>query len=649
MLSYLRKKKGSKLVKLLLIVLALTFFGGFGLLGYCSTTQKARQREANTAAKVNEDIITRQELARAVRRANLGGQGPETEAEAMTQREDVLETLINRRLILREARKLGVTVSDREITQYITRTFQKDGTFQPRFYRGYLDRLGISESAFEEKLRDELTVSKMQQAMASAAIVTEEDVKQAYFYKNQMVNLALISVNPEDFTDVKEPTREEIAQRYKADPESVVIPEKRQIKYACYKSRDMVNPEELTSEEIREYYENDRDFRYAYTPRKVKARKIYFSSSITASKEEKQSVKQLAREVLKNVKSGEKSFAELAREYSQDPETAEEGGDMGWVPLDEAGFPAGRTLNKLEPGEVSDVVWGFDGYYIFKAEDDRRGKYKPLWRVKDEVIEDLRKKKGKPLTSEAAKSLLDIVRQGTPFEEAAENATHEVEIKTSGFFSEDAKKIDEIENSASMVREAYKLWDIGQVSDPISVKDGSCILQLAEIEPEHIATLEEAIPILQSEMMAQRRDKAAKEMAENILEDIKSGTPFDKAARKRDRAELFETDYFARQKNTIPRVGYAPEMISVMFALPPHDPVARQVFEVSDKYYLAKLLGKKEADPEGYKENASQIRAELIIRRQKEIVDSWVEALRKNAKITRKIETAAQTGGAGGT
>jgi len=645
MLSYLRKKKGSRLIKLLLIALALTFFGGFGLLGYCSTTQKARQREADTAAKVNEYIITRQELARAVNRANIGGRAPETEAESIAQREDVLDALINRRLILQEAQKLGVTVSDREIADYIKQTFQENGVFQPRYYQGYLDRLGFSQEAFEDQLREDIAIFKMKQAVAGSAIVTEDDVKQAYFYKNQKIKLALVIIDPKNFTDVKEPSREEIVEKYEADPESVVIPEKRRIKYACYMAGDMVDEKQLTGEEIREYYEDARDFKFAYAPRKVKARKIFFQTPMTASVQEKQSVKELAGEVVKKAKSGEKSFPELAREYSQDPETAEKGGDMGWVPLDEAEFPAGRALQKLKPGEISDVVWGFDGYYIFKVEEDRGGKYKPLWKVRNEVIAGLKKKKGIPLASEAAESLLDTVRQGTPFEEAAQNATREVEIKTSEFFPETAKKIDEIENSVSMVREAYKLWDIGQVSDVVTVKDGACLLQLAEIEPEHTATLEEAIPILRSEMAAERRDKAARKMAEKVLEEIKSGTPLEKAARKYDKAELFETDYFARQKNIIPRVGYAPEMISVMFALPPHDPVAKQVFEVSDRYYLAKLLGTKKADPDGFKEDAPKIRAELIVERQKEIVDSWIEALRKSAEITIKIETAAQAGG----
>ena len=637
MLSYLRKRKGSTLIKGILIAVALTFFGGFGLLGYCRSRESSRDKEANTAASVNDTVITRQQLLKAIQRANTARTSPQTEAEALKQKDDILNTLINQELIYQEAVNSGITVSDNEVQQTIAQIFQKDGVFNPQFYRAYLVQNNMSESDLEDNIRRQLIITKMSETVTAGALVSEDDVYQSYIFQYQQAKLDLLKVDQEKITDVPKPTESELTAKYKASPEGITIPEKRKVKYACFNGVKMVSPSSITKIELTDYYEKAKDFRFSIKPKKVKARKIFFSvPMIGGSEEAAANVKDRAEKVLAEAKAGGTPFEDLARKYSEDPETGASGGDMGWMELREVGIPGAYVLQKLKPGEISDVVRGMDGFYIFKLEEEEPGQYKPLSQVRKEVIEGVRKINGAQKAKQAAQSILNKVREGTTFEEAVKLAT--AEVKLSDYLLQGAEKLDNIPDSGALVAAAYKLWEINQVSDVLQITDEACVLQLAEISEEHTATYEEAVPKLNEEILAERRKEAAKKIADEILAAIQAGTPFEKAAAKYTVAQIIHTDFFARQKNTVPEVGYAPDMVSAAFALPPHDPIAKKVFEVGGKFYLVKLVSLKEAEQDGYNKVASQLRIKLLRDKQKEILDSWIESLKQKAKIVKQKE-----------
>ena len=636
MLSYLRKKKGSTLMKGLLIALALTFFGGFGMLGYCSRKEKAQIREANMAAKVNDSVITRQALSRAIGLANRRESRPDTEAEIEKQRHDVLDTLINQELVLREAGRLGFEASDQEVKLHIMQTFAREGGFNPGMFASFLASVGLSEEQYYQEIRNSLLITKISRAVAGGAVVADEDVRRFYLYENERANLQLIKVDPEKMEDIEEPSDQEVRARFDEDPEAYILPEKRTVKYACVYPEDVVKPEDVTDDEAKGMYERYKDLKFAKKPRKVRARKILLSAPFNISPEEKEAIKRKAENIATEAKLGSMSFEELAKKYSEDTETASNGGDMGWVSIGETGFWSDRALMKMKVGEISDPVTTLNGFMIFKVEDVVEGKYKSFRSVRAEAVEMVQKVKGKTKAKEVAQNIIDMVRDATPFADAVKAAT--AEVKISEPFEKGANVVDDMEGSAAMVNEAYKMWEIEQVSDVINMPDRSCVLQLTEIFEEHAATFEEAIPLIREEMTAEKRKEAARKFAEKIIESVRNGTPFEKAPGNAAYAELIETDYFAREKKTVPTVGYAPDMVNAAFALPAHDPVSEEIFDVGGKLYLVKLLGKKEADPEGYNAVFGQLKARLLAERQGELIDSWIESLKKKAKIVNKLE-----------
>jgi peptidyl-prolyl cis-trans isomerase SurA len=86
-------------------------------------------------------------------------------------------------------------------------------------------------------------------------------------------------------------------------------------------------------------------------------------------------VEKQAREIQDKLKDS-KDFAKMARQYSKGP-AAEDGGDVGFVSLDELAPFIAKNVKDLKKNQPSDVVKGEDGYYIFLVSDVRTGKQEP--------------------------------------------------------------------------------------------------------------------------------------------------------------------------------------------------------------------------------------------------------------------------------
>lgn len=632
MLDIIRKKKDSPWVKVILVAIAITFFGGFGLLGYCSRQQRAEEAERNKAASVNGAIITIQQVDRIAGRLRMFDTKPLGEAEWTSLREKVLDTLINQELVYQEALRLGMVAGDAEIDQTIAQTFQQNGVFQPEAYLGYLQNQGISEEDYREELRKELTVEKMMRMVGSSAIVTDEDIRQFYLYENEEANLAVIEFDPSAITVASSFSTDELKARYDNNPEGYIIKEKRSIKYSCFfpSSQAVAN---ISEDEIRQYYEANKNSKYAIEPHQVKVRHIIFRLSPSMSDEEREAKKKKAQEVLEEIKKGTATFENIASIYSEDEETKNKGGDAGWVDMSTKSGPVAEAIMKMKPGDISDVIQTGLGLYIIKVEGVKEGKFKPLNAVRKEIVGTLRKERTGKWAKETAETMANAIREGKTFEEAAKTANAEVHV--TDLFEQTATEIKGVPDSQKFITSAFQnLYDEGKDADIVTLENGACVIQVVKIIDEHTASFEEAIPQLKVELLAQARKNKAKEIAQAVLNKIKGGTPFEKAVTAP--AKYYETGYFARKRGVIPNIGASEEIMTTAFSLPPHRPVAEQVFEASGKFYLIKLLGRKEADPSAFEKERDTIKQKLLAQRQYELAHSWIEALKAKADIQRK-------------
>lgn len=165
---------------------------------------------------------------------------------------------------------------------------------------------------------------------------------------------------------------------------------KEQLERIRLMSQEVRSKVQVGEREIREFYESNRA-RYG-AEEEFRARHIFFKVEKKGGAEELAKAEKVAAEVLKEARAG-KDFAELARQYSTDPAAARDGGDLGTFKRDDMVPEIGNTVAALKPGEVSDLVLSPAGLHIIKLEERKPAKGRPFEEVKDEIEEQLYKKK----------------------------------------------------------------------------------------------------------------------------------------------------------------------------------------------------------------------------------------------------------------
>jgi peptidyl-prolyl cis-trans isomerase SurA len=128
---------------------------------------------------------------------------------------------------------------------------------------------------------------------------------------------------------------------------------------------------------------------------------------VLATKADTLQAESLARSLAERARAGE-DFTQLAKEYSDDTQTSEEGGELGFFPVEDLFPPFDEVVSSLEAGEVSDVVQGEFGYHVIKLEERIEGKESTFEEVKDELREILYQRQ----LAEAYDRWLDRLKKG---------------------------------------------------------------------------------------------------------------------------------------------------------------------------------------------------------------------------------------------
>jgi len=196
MLEQIRKHMGWMMWVIVgLITVTFLFFGI-----YPSNVGGAR------VAKVGDTVITTDEVNRAYR--NLYDNYKEllkdkfNDSFAKSLKSQALQELIVNRLLISEAERLGLEVSDEELQASIIKlpAFSVNGKFDKRVYERMLDRVNMTPAAFETSQREMLLRQKMEHLIRDGVLVSEAEVAAAYQQQNPKAKPGDFEKNRDSFT-----------------------------------------------------------------------------------------------------------------------------------------------------------------------------------------------------------------------------------------------------------------------------------------------------------------------------------------------------------------------------------------------------------------------------------------------------------------
>jgi len=339
------------------------------------------------AAKVNDSEISASEFERSVsmqRQSLLSQNGGKLPVEENVLRERTLSQMINQRLLEGVTYESGYRISDAVLSERIRQLFTVDGEFDRQRFEATVASIGMNIPMYEHALRNELRLQQMQSGIANSAFVTNQEVNYLAKISEQTRDISVLTFNIDHFSTAAKATDEEIKQYYDANLSQFMLPEKMKVDYVEITSDALAENVDIDEDQIKKMYDD-------YV-KSVSGREERRASHILIQASENKAAAQIKIESLKKELELGANFAELAKQHSDDPGSAANGGDLDWVALGEMVKPFEKALFALDKGAVSDVVETQFGYHLIKLVDVRSEPVIPLgvkrYEFEDEIKTD---------------------------------------------------------------------------------------------------------------------------------------------------------------------------------------------------------------------------------------------------------------------
>lgn len=365
-LESMRTGSDSTLMQIVLAAVVVSFVGwGVGA-GSGNTTQ--------TIATVNGDTISGVEFNRAYRMAeqqrSQRSKGGISEDEREQLREKVVQDLVRQRAMLQEARQLGLEVSAAEIAEELfsySFLLDENGVFDKRAFDNFLRRQGLTRADFEEQIREELTIRKLQGLMILGASVSDTLVQRTWAEENTKLDLQVVRIRPGALDASVQPTEAELATwlaEHKAD--------------------------------VQARYDTDLAARYDL-PELVTVRllRLALRDDGLGTAELKPKLEGLRAEL-----EGGADFAALAARWSEDPSAAE-GGLVADLPLRDVDAGVATALGALKEGELSPVLITGRDLRVYRLEQRTPARTIPLAEVEADIARELYREQQGPARAAA--------------------------------------------------------------------------------------------------------------------------------------------------------------------------------------------------------------------------------------------------------
>ncbi len=626
MLRILREHATSWMLKGILILVAVTFisWGGYSLV---------QKKGMTYAAKVDGVTIGESEYNQAFQDARkqyqqvLGPSFSEKMIEELNLKQNILNNLIYKILILKEAERLGLTVHDEELQEAIESTpdFQSNGQFDPRRYQYYLREKRISPEDSERMLRESLMRMKLMNLIKlNGGKVSDEEVLETYLFENERINLTFLKVTPEAFKGQTTVNEVEIKDYFQKHQEEFRIPTFLQIQYLSFRPSEFEAKVHVSSDEIKRFYDLQQS-RFK-TPKKVRAREILIKVNIEDPPDKVEEKRKKAEEILEKAKKI-KDFGSLAKQFSES-DTAPKGGDLGWIQGGTTDESLEKILLSMKAGQLSSVMKGRDGFYIFKVEEAVEEKLKPLEEAKDQIFRSLNQEKARGEASRRADDAFYSLFRSRDLEGFAREK--DVSIKTTGFFKE-GDEIPEIGRNPSFYSSAFSL-KVGEISPVVSLPPNFYILKLLDKKESRIPSLEEVKEEVRRKVIGMKCEEKARQVAEDLLGQIQAGKSMKELARDRG-IQMEETGLFTRAGGMVPKIGPVGEFMLTLSSLTEKSPSPKDVLRTKDGYFVVRLSAVEPADQNKFLSVKKDLQKRLIYQKQEESFQNWLEQLRAKAKI----------------
>jgi len=516
MLDIMRKKKNSIIIKVVFVIIVLSFVGTMFLVWGVGSDGMGGGK--GYAAKVNGTVISLEDYQSAYERVRnmyqqIYGQSIPPEMQKMLGLKKVaLDGLIDNLLAMKEAKSLGIKVSKDDVASSIESMpmFQKDGKFNFDQYQQVLKANRMTAKDFEEGQEAEVMLQKVRQSIRDKAVVTDADALAQYKKENDKLELEYVAYTPADVAAEVKLSEADLAVYLQNNPNEFKSAEKVSLSYILLDPSSQAAKTSLSEEEIQTFYQKNIDrwqgkdgiLPLIEVKEKVKAEAL-------KQKVAKQLFEQAADTLYKNIKAGDLNLiAGVLKQKVQETD------------LFSANAPAASLIGEtaviknaleLKQGELGGPVETARGIYILKAKERKAAAVPALAEIRGTVEA---KAKGAKAIELAKKKAEDAAKQLS--------AKAAVNTQSTGSFGFSAKgDIPVIGTSPEIVEAVFKLSAGQAPAAPFKVGNRWYAVRVKSRTDAPKAQFDATREALKSNMLPKKQEDALVEWSKGLREKAK--------------------------------------------------------------------------------------------------------------------------------
>lgn len=399
-------RNNQKIVQVFLALITLPF-AFFGIEAYVRNSGAG-----DDVARVGDTKITAHEFELAMRerqdqlRRSMGESFRPEMLNSLDARMSVLNSLIDRRLLLLDSSQNRMVVSNAALVNEINKipALQDNGKFSLERYNRLLNAQGMSKPQFEAMYRQDLTIQQLMDAVSETAFVSQAQADALLDIQLGGRQYAEHHIAPGQFTAQVKLGADAAEKYYNDNKAQFETPEQVKAEFLVLSPDALAAQAAISEAEVKAAYEAGKD-RY----RQAEERRASHILITAKNDGEKAAARKKAEELLKEVRKTPAKFADLAKQHSQDPGSAGNGGDLGYFGRDAMVKPFEDAVFSLKNGEISDVVESDFGYHIIKLTGIKPAKLLPLESVRADIEKDLRQQAALQKFAESAESFSNMV------------------------------------------------------------------------------------------------------------------------------------------------------------------------------------------------------------------------------------------------
>ncbi len=543
-------------------------------------------------------------------------------------RNGVLDNLINEALLDQSAENLAMRVSDQRLKQTIREMpeFQVDGVFDNDRYLMIIRQAGfLQSSSFRDYLRVEMKRRQLSQALVASEFSLPYQETDASILQNQKRSLRFATISAEQFKATTVVSAEEVNTYYADNQTRFETQEKVKLNYLLLDVNEIAKDLAISDEDISVYYQDNIDNYREAEQRRVAHILIEFG-------DDEEQAKVQAEQILARVQQGE-DFALLAKEFSTDSLSAENGGDLEWIQRNDMDPTFEDSAFALaEIGALSELVKSEYGFHIIKLTDLKAEKTTPLADIREQLLAQVSKDKAQDKFFEVQQTMAELSFESPDsLEEAAQGVN--LTVQTSDWLTRrgnsqpfDNRKVIDVAFSDLVLMDNVNS-DVIEINDNLAI-----VVHLNEHQEAKVKPLTDVEAQIKTLLVTEKSSQKAKDTAKELLEKFQAGNDIT--------ADLAQVNAGFVVKTEVSRTGGDVEqnVRQAVFVLPAPSPekvsastVTLANGDIALVELQAVITGEATPSPSLAQQQTSQLAQSAF--------KSYVETLKLDASIVRKTVT----------